>query len=180
MFMSLIRERRSVRKYMPGPIAPETVAKLVEAALRAPSSRGFNPWEFVVVTAPETLDKLSRAKPHGAAFLKNAPLGIVVCADPQKSDVWIEDAAIAALVLHLAAASLGLGSCWIQMRKRMHDESMTAEAYIADLLAIPSNLRVLAVMAVGRPDEQKRPHGADYPQYEKVHAGRYGAPWQSV
>jgi nitroreductase len=176
--MSLIRERRSVRKFLPEAVAPELVTQLAEAALRAPSSRGFNPWEFIVVTAPDVLDKLSRAKPHGAAFLKNAPLGIVVCADPDKSDVWVEDASIAAIYLHLAAASLGLGSCWVQMRKRMHDASKTAEAYISDLLGIPDRLRVLAVMAIGRPDQKTSPHGADYPQVEKVHAGRYGTPWQ--
>jgi nitroreductase len=178
MFMSLIRGRRSVRKYLSTPVPGETVAQLVEAALRAPSSRGFNPWEFIVVTDRGMLAKLSTAKPHGAAFLKNAPLGIVVCADAQKSDVWIEDAAIAAVYLHLAAASLGLGSCWIQMRERMHDDTTTSEAYIAGLLSIPAPLRVLAIMAVGWPDEKKPPHGPDYPSYTKVHAGRYGAPWQ--
>lgn len=180
MFMPLIRERRSVRKYLPDPVPPGLVSQLIEAALRAPSSRGFNPWEFIVVTEPDTLDKLSRAKPHGAAFLKNAPLGIVVCADPDKSDVWIEDAAIAAVFLHLTAAALGLGSCWVQMRRRMHDDTTTSEAYIAALLKIPDHLRVLAVMAIGRPDEKKHPHGPEYPDYGKVHAERYDRLWQGV
>ena len=180
MFIDLIRERRSVRKFLPDPVAPEMVAQLIEAALRAPSSRGFNPWEFIVVTNAEVLEKLSRAKPHGAAFLKNAPLGIVVCADPEKSDVWVEDASIAAIYLHLAAAALGLGSCWIQMRKRMHDENKSAEAYIADLLGVPARLKILAAMAVGHANEQKTPHGPDYLQHDKVHSERYATPWRNV
>ncbi len=180
MFMQLIRDRRSVRRFETRPVAPGAVAQLVEAALRAPSSRGFNPWEFIVVSDPETLEKLSRAKPHGAAFLKNAPLGIVVCADPATSDVWVEDAAIAAIYLHLAAASLGLGSCWVQIRERMHAETVTAEAYVRDALAVPDRLRVLAVMAVGHPRERPEPHGPRYPRFEKVHSERYARPWKQM
>ena len=180
MFYELIRKRRSVRKYRPDPVSPEMLAQLVEAALRAPSSRGFNPWEFILVTDPETLKKLSQAKPHGATFLKNAPLGIVICADSKKSDVWVEDAAIATIYLHLAAASLGLGSCWIQMRKRMHDEEKSAPAYIADLLGIPAHLEVLAIMAVGHPDEKKAPHGPDYLQHDKIHSEHYACAWRTA
>ena len=51
--------------------------------LRAPSSRGINPWEFILVDDPAIMRQLSDAKQHGAEFLKNAPLGIVVCADTQ-------------------------------------------------------------------------------------------------
>ena len=53
------------------------------------------------------------------AVQKNAPLGVVVCADSSKCDVWVEDASIATIFLHLAATSMGLGSCWLQIRKRM-------------------------------------------------------------
>jgi nitroreductase len=178
--MTLIRERRSVRKFEPRPVPDDIVSQLVEAALRSPSSRGFNPWEFILVSDPAALEKLSRAKPHGATFLKNAPLGIVVCADPRKSDVWVEDAAIATLYLHLAATALGLGSCWIQIRKRMHDAVRTSEDFIRDLLSIPASLSVLAVVAVGYPDEKKTPHGSDYPQYAKVHSENYATPWRNT
>ena len=58
--------------------------------------------------------------------LKNAPLAIVVCGDPAKCDVWIEDCSIASILLHLAATDLGLGSCWIQLRLREFDEQQTA------------------------------------------------------
>gem|GEM_PF-3834066 len=54
-------------------VEAETIDILVESLLRAPTSMGNNSWEFVVVTDTERLDKLSRVKPHGASFLKNAP-----------------------------------------------------------------------------------------------------------
>ena len=175
MFLSLIQKRRSIRKYLKKPVEAEKIDALIEAALRSPSSRGFDPWEFVVVTDKTLLEKLSKAKPHGASFLKNAPLGIVVCADPEKCDVWVEDASIASIFIHLAAESMGLGSCWIQIRKRMHDQTITAQAYIRSLLNIPKNLNVESIVAIGHPDEKKPPHRKEDLQYKKVHYGVYGS-----
>jgi nitroreductase len=174
MFLSLVQKRRSIRRYLDQPVESEKIDRLVEAALRSPSSRGFNPWEFVLVTDSGLLEKLSKAKPHGASFLKNAPLGIVVCADPEKSDVWIEDASIASIILHLAAESLDLGSCWIQIRKRMHDQTRTAEQYIRKVLNIPENLNVESIIAIGYPGEQKLSHPKESLQYEKVCYDYYG------
>jgi nitroreductase len=147
---------------------------LVEAILRAPSSRGFNPWHFVVVSAPETLGNLSTAKPHGASFLKNAPLAVVVCADPTVSDVWVEDASIASIICHLAAADLGLGSCWVQIRKRSHESGMAAGAFIAERLNLPENLEVESIVAIGYPAEEKAGHAAESLQREKVSFETYG------
>lgn len=173
MFLDLVRERRSIRKFQPKPIEDEKIDLLVEALLRAPTSMGKQSWEFVVVTEPGLLKKLSGAKPHGAGFLKDAQLGIVVCADPQTSDVWIEDASIASSFAHLAAASLGLGSCWIQIRERPHDASKSAGAYIAALLGIPAHLRVLSIVAAGYPAEQKAGRDVGTLAYDKVKFNRF-------
>ena len=174
MFLSLIQKRRSIRDYLEKTVEPEKIDMLIEAALRAPSSRGFKPWEFVVVTEKSLLEKLSKAKPHGASFLKNAALGIVVCADPEKCDVWVEDASIASIFIHLAAESMGLGSCWIQIRKRIHDQTTSAQAYIRSLLNIPKNLNVESIVAIGYPAEKKPPHRKEDLQYKKVHYDLYG------
>jgi nitroreductase len=120
------------------------------------------------------LKTLSRAKPHGSLFLQNATLGIAVCADAKKSDVWVEDASIAAIFMQLAAESLGLSSCWIQIRERMHDQTQTAEAYVSETLNIPERLKLACIVAVGYPDEKKAAHPREALQYEKVHLNRYG------
>ena len=174
MFIDLLRSRRSIRKFEDRPVEAEKVDLILEAALRAPSSRGFNPWEFVVVTDPAIIKRLSTAKPHGASFLANAPLAIVVCVDPGKSDVWVEDASIAAIILHLAATDLSLGSCWIQLRKRDHDGSKTAGEYAAEVLGLPAELVVSAIMAIGYPAQQPSPHPTASLQREKVSVNRYG------
>ncbi len=175
MFMDLIAKRRSIRRYTDNEIESDKIELLKEAALRSPSSRGVNPWQFVFVTDRALLEKLAKAKPHGSSFLKDARLGVVVCADPEKSDVWVEDTSIAAIFIQLAATSLELGSCWIQIRERMHDENQSAGAYIAELLNIPSNLEVGSVVAIGHPDESKSPHAKDNLQYEKIHLNHYSS-----
>ena len=174
MVLDIIRKRRSIRKYEARPVEEEKTALLFEAALRSPSSRGYNPWRFILVTEPDLLDQLSRAKPHGSSFLKGAPLGIVVCGDEQKSDAWIEDCSIACAFIQLTTESLDLGSCWIQIRGRPHDDTLSADAYIAGLLDLPREMRVEAVIAVGYPDESKPPHGRESLQYEKARLNTYG------
>lgn len=175
MFLSLIQKRRSIRKYQSRAVNEETIDLLVEAALRAPTSMGKNSWEFVVVTDPQKLEKLSRAKPHGAGFLKNAPLGIVVCADPGISDVWIENSSIASTYIHLAAASLDLGSCWIQIRERQYDDSRSSETYVADVLGLPAHLRVLSIIGIGHADESKAPHPVDSLAWDRVYDNNHGS-----
>ena len=177
MFFELIEKRRSIRKFTTEPIDSEKIDRLREAALRAPSSRGLNPWEFIFITERQLLEKLAHAKPHGASFMSNAALGIVVCVDPARSDVWVEDASIATIFLHLAAEALGLGSCWIQIRKRMHSETKTAEAFITEALGLPSHLSVEAMIAIGHPAEKKAPHDRGTLQTEKIFLNRYGNPF---
>ena len=121
-----------------------------------------------MVDKSDLLEKLAAAKAHGSSFLKGAPLGIVVCADPSASDVWVEDASIASIFIHLAAQSLALGSCWIQIRKRDHDSSTSADTYIKDLLGIPDNIMIESIIAIGYPAETKQGHPKETLQYDKV------------
>ncbi len=166
--IELLRNRRSIRKFTSKKITPEAIETIIEAALRAPSSRGRNPWEFILVDDPQILDKLSTSKQHGSEFLKNAPLAIAVCADSTKSDVWVEDCSIAAIVIQLTAVSLGLGSCWAQIRDRQHGSVLTAEGYIQELLALPEHIKVECVLGIGHPDEEKLPVPAEKLQRDKI------------
>ncbi len=79
--------------------------------------------------------------------------------DENKSDVWIEDGSIAAIILQLTAESIGLKSCWIQIRNRIKNETVTSEEHVKSVLNIPDNLKVLSIIALGYPDEVKEPYG---------------------
>jgi len=135
--IELLRARRSVRNYLDKSIETEKIEILKEAVLRSPSSRNFDPWEFIFVDDRELLEKLALSKRHGSQFLAHAALGIVICGDGGKSDVWIEDCSIASILVQMVAQSMGLGSCWIQIRKRMVDDQTTSEDYIRKLLNVP-------------------------------------------
>jgi nitroreductase len=177
MFKDLIRERRSIRRFVDRPVEPEKIDMLMEAALRAPSSRGLNPWEFMVVDDRSLLEALAACKPHGAGFLGQAPLGIVVCADPARCDVWVEDCAIAVTFVQLMAVALGLGSCWIQVRKRAHADGGPARNYVAHQLDLPDRLEVAAMIAIGYPAEPKAGHERDTLLFDRVHRNRFGTPY---
>ena len=174
MVMPEIQKRRSIRKFRDKPVEQEKIDIIIEAALRSPSSMGRDPWEFIVVDDRELLEKLSRAKPHGSSFLRGAALGVAVCADAGKSDVWIEDASIASTHIYLAAESLGLGACWIQIRKRSYSDDLTSGKYVATLLNLPEKAEVLSIIAVGYPAEEKSPHKKENLKYDRVHKNIYG------
>lgn len=174
MFFPLIEKRRSIRKFKPVPVEKEKVDKLIEAALRSMSSRGINPWRFIVVDRADLIARLSTARPSGSTFLKGAPLAVIVLADPEKTDVWVEDTAIATTFLHLAATALDLGSCWIQVRNRPHDETTSAEDFIRKVLNVPDTYKVEAMLAVGYPDQEKAPHPRTSLQLEKVSFNSFG------
>lgn len=167
--LDLLKARRSIRKFKRNKVEKALVDQLIQAALLSMSSKNRKPWDFIVVDDESLLHKLAASKQHGSSFLKDAPLGIVITADPEKSDVWIEDTSIAAAILHLTAASLQLGSCWIQIRKRNHNEETNAEEYIRKVLNIPENYKIEAIIAVGYPDEIKPPHDISKLDYDKVH-----------
>lgn len=167
--INLLRKRRSIRSYKPSPIEDEKVAILKEALLRSPSSRGFNPWEFILVDDKQTLVALSRAKQHGSEFLKNASLGIVILGNEKRSDVWVEDCSIASIIVQLTAEDLGLGSCWVQIRKRNHSDEISSEQYVQKLLQIPSHIRVLSIIGIGYPNEKKEPVAEQKLQFNKIY-----------
>lgn len=168
MLIELLRKRRSIRKFSDQPIEQEKLDTLIESMLRSPSSRGLNPWHFVVVTDTEKIAGLARSKAHGSSFLAGAPLAVVVCADPEISDVWIEDTSIASLIVHLQAEDLGLGSCWVQIRNRPHDERISAETYVVNLLGLKPDSKVEAIIAIGYKDEEKDGRPADALLRERV------------
>jgi len=172
-FLDLLRKRRSIRVFAPHPLPPAAITALREAALRSPTSRGTNPWQFIFSDDPELIARLSRAKTHGSAFLAGAPLVIVVCADESASDVWVEDCSIAATTLHYMATALGLGSCWVQIRNRQHSSTESSEDYLKSILGIPAQIRIVAMVGIGMPAENKPGHPETELLLTRIHHNHY-------
>lgn len=172
-FHDLLINRRSIRKYTSQPIDPEQVRMILEAALMSPSSKSVRPWQFVVIEDKDTLSRLSECKPQYAASLGTAPLAIVVTADTTRSDVWVEDASIAAILMQLQAADLGLGSCWIEVRERFRVDGEPSEEYVRELLGIPEEFGVPCIITIGHKDEERKPINTEKLLWEKVHIGSF-------
>lgn len=175
-FAELITTRRSTRKFTPEPLDPEQVEMIMKAALKAPASKMKNPWHFILVDDREMLKKLAACKEHGAGFLEECALAVVVTADGMVSDVWIEDASIAAIYMQLQAEDLGLGSCWSQIRNRVTAEEMDSEEYVRRLLDIPYQLQVLCIVGIGHKGQERKPFDDSRLQWEKVHIGKFTLP----
>lgn len=172
-FSQLIKQRRSMRQYTDEELTQEQVVSLMQAALMAPSSKRNTPWQFVVVDDKEILNKLSFCKAQASQFIADAALAVVVMADPLVSDVWIEDATIAATFIQLQAEDLGLGSCWVQVRERFTAVGQSSNEYVHDVLDLPLPLQVLCIIAIGHKKIPRKPFNEDCLQWEKVHLNAY-------
>lgn len=167
--LDLLKTRRSIRKFQDKEVEEEKIQELLKGALMAPSSKNKKPWELMVLKDKEKLHQASQCRGKISAFIENAAFGIIVLVDPEVSDVWIEDASIIASILHLEAHSLGLGSCWIQVRDRQTPEGGSTEDYLKEILSIPEKYRVECMIAVGYPAQERRPHNEEKLPYHKIH-----------
>lgn len=152
----VILERRSIRSFRSDPIPEEHLGKILTAAQRAPSAGNRQPWHFYVVRNYELKQALAEAA-FDQEFVAQAPVVIVVCADPERSAVRygergktlysIQDTASAVMNIWLTVVELGLASCWVGA----FDEARAAKS-----LSLPSHLRPVAILPVGFPGEQGR------------------------
>jgi len=145
----------------------------LRAGLMAPTSKGQRGWHFVVVEDRMDLEKLSDAKDLGGQFLKDAPLAIVVLGNPMQNDCWVEDGSIAAISMQYQAEALGLGSCWVQMRRRGLSDGTTADTVIRGVLDIPEEWSCLCVLAVGHKADERKPQNEDKLKWENVHVNKF-------
>ena len=90
----IISRRRSTRKFLPTPVERERLERVVEMALQAPSSRNSRSTRFMIVQNPDLLEKMSRMRDYGSAFMKDAAAAILVMGDKRVTDLWIDNCAI--------------------------------------------------------------------------------------
>jgi len=163
--LEAILTRRSIRHYTQEPISQETVQKLLEAGMSAPSACDFQPWHLIVIDDRKILDEIPSFHQH-ASMLPEAPLAILVCGEPDTSRYWQQDCAAASQNILLAAHALGLGAVWLGLHPR---EKRTQP--MQKLLGIPEAVMPLSLIAIGHPAEEKAPQGKF--QAGKVHYNKW-------
>lgn len=161
-------KRRSTRKFNDEKITKEELEKILQAALLAPTSMNRKPCNFLVVERPETLKELSKCKNHGADLIAGADKAIVVIADTMIADTWCEDSSIALTYMHLMAAELDIGSCWVQVHLRDKD-GVDTEEVVRDIVKIDDHYRIVGILALGHSDDIPAPHTLEDVDKNKIH-----------
>ena len=167
--LEVMRSRRSVRQYTDEKISDEQIKKILSAALLAPSGHSKYPCEFIVVKSRETLEKMSHCRTGVAKMLENAAAAIVVVADRDKSDTFIEDSCVAMMNMELMATSLGIGNCWVQVRIREAEDGQPSENYLRGILNFPENFVCQSVLSLGFPAKTPRQRELEKLNFDKVH-----------
>ena len=114
------------------------------------------------------MEELSKAKDHGADLISGADKAIVVVADTFLADTWIEDSSIALTYMHLMAAELDIGSCWVQIHLRSRD-GVDSEEIVREILKIDDYYRVVGILALGHSDNIPKPHSLEDIDKNKIH-----------
>ncbi|WP_199432335.1 nitroreductase family protein [Qaidamihabitans albus] len=143
-----IRARRDIRRYTGEAIDRDDLERILEAGRRAPSSRNWQPWDFVVVTGRERLHGLSKVW-RGAGHVADSAATIALIA-PLPADErhrnWVQyDLGQATMSMLLAATDLGLGSA----HAAVSDQSLARE-----LLGFPEERFCAYLLAFGHPGDR--------------------------
>ena len=165
-----IRTRRTWRDYKPDPVPERVIRKILRAGRWSPSSTNSQPWNFIVVTDPDTIAELGRIATQGP-FIATAPLVIAIAmADALRPHL---DAGRALQQMELTAWDEGLGTCFVGLRAEAQ------QVAIKELLGIPPELELITVLPFGYRAE--RPAGRvgtpRKPLAEIAHRERFGVPY---
>ncbi len=160
-FQTILRGRRSIRRFSPAPVEPEKLRACLEAARLAPSAHNVQPWRIMVVDDPALKAKLADAAFGGlyktSRFAAQAPVVLVLLARPGRAVVrlgsriqgvpfYLLDMGIAGEHIVLQAEELGLATCWMGWFNYRR---------VRRSLGIPKSYRLVALMPLGY--AEKRP-----------------------
>ncbi|ADY55266.1 nitroreductase [Syntrophobotulus glycolicus DSM 8271] len=151
-FITLAKERYSVRQFNPKPIEQEKLELVLKAGQLAPTAANVQPQRILVLNREAELVKLKECTPYHF----NAPAALLVCYDKTVSwrrkydqkDSGDVDASIVTTHMMLEAAAIGLGSTWVMY----FDPEKMKEAY-----QIPDHFVPVALLVIGYPADDAAP-----------------------
>lgn len=159
-FMDIIRRRRSIRRFKTDSVSRKIINEIIKSAMFAPSAMNRKPVHLLIIENKETIRKIKKLRESAFKFLETAPLAIVTVID--NVETWESDGAIVSTFIQLTCVDLGLGSCWGHIAGIVEDE-------VKKLLNIPENYRVLCVIGIGYPDEEKAFHDENEIDKSRIH-----------
>ena len=160
--LSVIKSRKSVRRWKDQPIGNADLRELLEAAMCAPSAGDERAWAFIAMDRKETLEAYAQTS-RNIAIIRNASAAILICRDvsaEKYANLSIYDCSAATENILLAAHSKGLGAVW----GHVFPESVDA---VRELLKLPEHIVPFAVVPIGVPAET--PKAVDRYDEKKTH-----------
>jgi nitroreductase len=171
--LECIESRRSVRKYLDLPVEFEKIGNILNAGRLAPSAGNVQDWKFILVTEHDLRKQLAEASMQ-QYWMEGAPVHIVVCSQPAKSDrmygkrghelYTIQNASAAAQNMLLAAHDQGLGACWV---------GAFSDTMVKRILSISEGAKPLAIITIGYADEEPK-HQSKYTVDNITYIERWG------
>jgi len=171
--LEAINARRSIRRYLDKPVEFEKITTILNAAIKAPSAGNLQDWRYIIVSERGLIKQVTNYSIE-QYWIQSAPVLIIVCAVPEKHEMYyglrgkrlynIQDCAASIQNILLTATELGLGSCWI---------GAFEEEKVRGLFAIPPEVRPQAIISLGYSDEVPKDRQLA-PLENVVYFNRYG------
>jgi len=147
-----LKTRRSIRHYLAKPVPKEIIEDIIDCGRLAPTARGVEPCEFIVVTDADTRRWIAEATDFGG-FIADTPVCVVVLC--RETKYYLEDGCTAAENILVAARAHGLGSCWVAGDKKPYATA------ICEKIGAPEGYKLISLLALGyaaeNPSKTKRP-----------------------
>jgi nitroreductase len=165
-----ITSRRNVRSFEDRPVPDEDLDRILEAGRRAPSSRNWQPWDFVVVTDRDQLAELAKVWQYGAHIAQSAAtiaLILPVTDDARDREIAAYDLGQATMAMLIAAADRGIGTG----HSAVGDQDLARQ-----VLGLPEDRYAAYLVDLGYPADRplrpiRRPNRRPFD--EVVHRGRW-------
>lgn len=136
-----LKKRRSIRIFDSRLVPRNLIEELIDCARFAPTARNVQPWEFVVVTQKELLQKLgSQATPNGEFIAQSSCCIAVFCQDTK---YYLEDGCAATENILIAVQDLGLAGCWVAGDKKPYCDK------VKGLLGVPQEYKLVSLIPLG-------------------------------
>lgn len=143
-----IKMRCSVREFSQKPVDKDIIGKIIDCGRCAPTARKEEPWEFIAVIDKKMLKEIADITDHGK-FIAMSAFAVIVCAKDTK--YYLEDGCAATENMLVAAASFGMGSCWVAGDKKHYCDDIMRS------LKVPAGYKLVSIIAFGYPMEKMRP-----------------------
>lgn len=157
--LEALRARHAVRFFQDKPVSQDLLLQIVDVGRLAATARNEQPWAFVVVTQRKMLQSIAESTSHGRFIGSAAACIAVFC---HVGTYYLEDGCAATQNMMVAAAALGIGTCWIAGDKKEYATT------VGNLLGVPSDYKLVSLIAVGY-EAEPRPRAPKKKLSEVLH-----------